>query len=250
MNKYLLIAAMLFAACGNSGNTSSEREEEKTPERHYEPEVVEDSKIPEELEIGDVEFRITEITGREFRDLPKPSRWGSWKDKEEGNIAPDKDAVKRIGDSLIFTTAENEQIILVNASNDDESDGSVTYRYEKYLPTAYQFVVTSYYYEGWDCMLVDRRNGDKHDIPGHPYVSPDGKYLISTNSDLEVGFNMNGVALFEIKEDRIESVDQEEVQTWGPGEVRWIDDKSLAMEIDVWKNNKLAKKYIRLTMKD
>ena len=84
--------------------------------------------------------------------------------------------------------------------------------------------------EGNGYKLVNNENGDVIRILGRPYFSPNGKYILSVNSDLEAGYSGNGFELFENNEGVLKKIILFEPKNWGPYSAKWIDNNTVIMK--------------------
>ena len=84
--------------------------------------------------------------------------------------------------------------------------------------------------EGNGYKLVNNKNGKVIRILGRPYFSPNGKYILSVNSDLEADYSENGFELFENNESVLKKVILFEPKNWGPFSAKWIDDDTVIMK--------------------
>jgi len=85
------------------------------------------------------------------------------------------------------------------------------------------------YYEAYGYILVHKATGEMTELYGMPVVSPDKKYILSFNQDLEAGFTFNGFQFFELKEKPI-LIGTHELLTWGPDNVVWKDSNTLLVQ--------------------
>ena len=152
------------------------------------------------------------------------------KEKEIDLLSQDSSQVKRIKDSLIFTSINKKEISLTNNLNEEED-------YEKYsyiqnLSDIKQWLISGVYNEYYDYILIDQNSGEKIAMPGLPIVSPNKKLIISGNSDLVAAFTFNGLELYKYENKKLTKVATKELANWGANEIKWIDDSTLLIKQD------------------
>jgi hypothetical protein len=112
---------------------------------------------------------------------------------------------------------------------DLDNDGLLGYIFAHYFDQIDYYLLILQYYEGSSWMLVNRKNGFKKDIYGLPYISEDNKKIIAINSDLEAGYNFNGIALYTILTDSLQMEFRKETE-WGPLDVKWINESEFLLK--------------------
>ena len=75
-------------------------------------------------------------------------------------------------------------------------DDLEVYEYEGEMQPIHQYLIAGYYYEAGDKFLIDKRTGHKTEIESHPYLSPNGKYII-TLGVTEMG-GATAIALYKV----------------------------------------------------
>ena len=70
------------------------------------------------------------------------------------------------------------------------------YEYLGEMQPIHQYLIAGYYYEAGDKFLIDKRTGHKTEIESQPYLSPDGKYII-TLGVTEMG-GATAIALYKV----------------------------------------------------
>ena len=58
-------------------------------------------------------------------------------------------------------------------------DDLEVYEYEGEMQPIHQYLIAGYYYEAGDKFFIDKRTGHETEIESHPYLSPNGKYIIT-----------------------------------------------------------------------
>ena len=75
-------------------------------------------------------------------------------------------------------------------------DDLEVYEYEGEMQPIHQYLIAGYYYEAGDKFFIDKKTGRKTEIESHPYLSPDGKYII-TLGVTEMG-GATAIALYKV----------------------------------------------------
>ena len=70
------------------------------------------------------------------------------------------------------------------------------YEYLGEMQPIHQYLIAGYYYEAGDKFLIDKRTGHKTEIESQPYLSPDGKYIV-TLGVTEMG-GATAIALYKV----------------------------------------------------
>ena len=70
------------------------------------------------------------------------------------------------------------------------------YEYLGEMQPIHQYLIAGNYYEAWDKFFIDKKTGHKTEIESHPYLSPDGKYII-TLGVTEMG-GATAIALYKV----------------------------------------------------
>ena len=75
-------------------------------------------------------------------------------------------------------------------------DDLEVYEYEGEMQPIHQYLIAGYYYEAGDKFFIDKRTGHETEIESHPYLSPNGKYII-TLGVTEMG-GATAIALYKV----------------------------------------------------
>ena len=70
------------------------------------------------------------------------------------------------------------------------------YEYLGEMQPIHQYLISGNYYEAWDKFFIDKKTGHKTEIESHPYLSPDGKYIV-TLGVTEMG-GATAIALYKV----------------------------------------------------
>ncbi|HPQ08150.1 MAG TPA: hypothetical protein PK995_02885 [Bacteroidia bacterium] len=86
-------------------------------------------------------------------------------------------------------------------------------------------------------MMVNKKNGFKCYIIGLPYISNDGKKIISINEDLLSGYSFNGIELYSIFKDSLKLEFSKKLDKWGPFDIKWINEKQILLKRRILDSN-------------
>lgn len=168
---------------------------------------------------------------------------------ENINLGGTAGRAMRHNDSLIMIAGRNKRVVLVN-NRTTNPDSAADYFYERYDTNLGQHVVYGTFYEWWYHLLIDQRTGDTTITCGEPVVSPDKKLFICGNSDILPEYTFNGFEVYEnTSPPRL--VCTEELTTWGPEEIVWVNDTMLYTRVTSLDSNGDENKepeYLRLTL--
>lgn len=136
-------------------------------------------------------------------------------------------------DSSLILILANEQTMTFPIWDDIKGVG---YTFGHYFETINYYLIRVQFVEGNCWMLVNRDNGYKTYISGLPYLSPDNKKILTINTDLEAGYSFNGIELYSVLRDSLQTEFIKETN-WGPVDLKWINDnqvylKRLQLDLD------------------
>lgn len=203
--------------------------------------------------IGNLEFEITPSTKADF-DAVKTSIH-NMDTSEAKRIKPFAAFVSRKGDSLLFKKSDNTYAYITNVNMDPNAEGDdyASYSFIEDMPEIGQWLLMATYYEAYGYVLVNKATGETTELYGMPVVSPDKKYIITFNQDLEAGFTFNGFQLFEMKDTKPVLVGQHELYTWGPDNVSWKDSNTILVQQAFKRTNdesqEMVTEYVQMEMK-
>ena len=225
---FLCILLSMFSCDTKNGETSSNTTADSLHTEEVEDTVrfegVTDSTS---FHIGNKEFEIIPSTRAAF-DAVKSSM-NTMDTSEAKRIKKQSAFVSRKGDSLLFKCANNEPAYLINNPNSD-SDDFASYSFIQDMPEIGQWLIMGSYYEAYGYVFIDKTTGESTELYGMPVVSPDKKYIITFNQDLEAGFTFNGIQLFEMKDSKPVLLGAKELNSWGPDNVKWKDSNTLFVQ--------------------
>jgi len=131
-----------------------------------------------------------------------------------------------ITDSTLVLKLIDGEIVCFNRW---DSEKEVGYIFEHYFETIDYYLLIEHYFEESNWLFVNRKNGFQKSIKGLPYISIDNKRIITINSDLDAGYNFNGIELYTILPDSIQT--EFSIETiWGPLDVQWISDNQFLVK--------------------
>lgn len=135
----------------------------------------------------------------------------------------------------------------------DTTEISDYYLFERYFKKLGYYSVFVQMYEGSYYIMVSEKSGTKTYLLGRPYFSPSGKYMISTNADLEAGYTKNGFDLYYNVDGELQLLTKLEPKDWAPTNVLWLDDNHLLINCYIlnYQGDNFYKYFtIKLTVND
>lgn len=146
---------------------------------------------------------------------------------EQHQIPKYSGMVKRVDKKLIFQLDNDKELALED--KDKESQGS-WFSFRDYLKEINSYIVHVQYYEGGAFCLINKKTGDKVDIPGLIEISPDKKRFVSYNIDLIAEYEKNGFTIYTLTNGTYKQEYDIELMEWGPSKVKWIDNSTIEIE--------------------
>ena len=137
--------------------------------------------------------------------------------------------LNRKNDTLILT-ARDTIILLVNEYYDEfkenygASSFSVAHVYPHYNIVELQATAYEYSYH----ILADLHTGDTIFSYGQPMFSNNGKYIFTSNVDLEIGYDDNGYQLITVDSLGFNTLKTVTLEGWGIQKASWISADSIA----------------------
>jgi len=199
----------------------------------HKPAVISQSPKPEQpldtFEMGSKNFLVYAMDESPFD--PEPAVESDSAEVKLLNHHDGNGHVKRKGNTLTISTDNGKQVVLTDKSDiDKDGESYAIYTYTGYLPDIKQYGIFCTYYESLDYLLVNQATGESIHTWGPPLISPDKKYFICASYDLEAGFTANGLQLYSYLNGKIIPVGEIELEKWGPGQIKWLDNHSLVAE--------------------
>ena len=96
----------------------------------------------------------------------------------------------------VLTLPCNDTVVKLKDVEMTPQDDLEYYEYLGEIQPIHQYLIAGYYYEAGDKFLIDKRTGHKTEIESHPYLSPNGKYII-TLGVTEMG-GATAIALYKV----------------------------------------------------
>ncbi|BAV04340.1 hypothetical protein SAMN05421788_11068 [Filimonas lacunae] len=148
---------------------------------------------------------------------------------EQVALTRDSAWVTREADSLRFVVKNGNG---GGFKNNDKTDGDdyVRYYYKGLLSDIGYYCVSAAYYESGETILVSQATGERVNVWDMPLISPDKKTFLCFSYDLVAGFVPNGIQLYTVNNGKAEQVADAELTRWGPGRMKWVDNKTLEGE--------------------
>ncbi|WP_295129018.1 hypothetical protein [uncultured Chitinophaga sp.] len=222
--KYLIpvAAAVICCACGSPAVTTNNADTTITTQQRPDTTVTA-ATVKETIKIGNVVYDITSATEEEFDNA---QAWVS-DTSEVRTLAATGGLVSRVVDTM-FLRAGLRTVRLIN-NGDDDGDSFCQYDFLGEAPGTGQWVVLGMYYESAAYLLISKETGDTTYTMGTPVLSPDKKYFMCCNADLEAQFTPNGIQLF--RNTKVpELVEEVSLEKWGPEALKWIDQQHILIK--------------------
>ena len=118
------------------------------------------------------------------------------KAKKKGYFPLVKDTLSIKKQKGILTLPCNDTVVKLKDVEMTPQDDLEVYEYEGEMQPIHQYLIAGYYYEAGGKFFIDKRTGHKTEIESHPYLSPDGKYII-TLGVTEMG-GATAIALYKV----------------------------------------------------
>jgi hypothetical protein len=155
----------------------------------------------------------------------------TWKpDTSEANNLKQNPDVKRNGDTLFITLKNNTVKQLISKPYVEGADDLTEYKYLGKLNSINYHLFYVALYEASAYLMVNADNGKETYMCGKPAISPNKKYLVSSNCDLQAQFDFNGFQMYDITKDSLKLNWDRGLTTWGADNVAWINDNTLVVE--------------------
>ncbi len=130
-------------------------------------------------------FTIDQISYEEYQ-----------KAKKNGYFPLVKDTLAIKKKEGILTLPCSDTVVKLKDVEMTPQDDLEYYEYLGEMQPIHQYLIAGYYYEAGDKFLIDKRTGHKTEIESQPYLSPDGKYIV-TLGVTEMG-GATAIALYKI----------------------------------------------------
>lgn len=153
--------------------------------------------------------------------------------KKEGNklILPLDNGTEKV----ILDVAGKGDIISETNTNENKSEDTRIYIFDKFYKEINYYGVIVRYYVGMDnssfYLLINKKNGNEISLPSEKLIiSPNKQRIVSYNVDLISGFTTNGFNIFNLKDGNSYKEYEYYPKDWGPSNVKWINDSELEFE--------------------
>ena len=130
-------------------------------------------------------FTIDQISYEEYQ-----------KAKKNGYFPLVKDTLAIKKKEGILTLPCSDTVVKLKDVEMTPQDDLEYYEYLGEMQPIHQYLIAGYYYEAGDKFLIDKRTGHKTEIESQPYLSPDGKYIV-TLGVTEMG-GATAIALYKV----------------------------------------------------
>ena len=117
------------------------------------------------------------------------------KAKKNGYFPLLKDTLIKKKEGILSLPCSDTVVKLKDVEMTPQDDLEV-YEYEGEMQPIHQYLIAGYYYEAGGKFFIDKRTGHKTEIESQPYLSPDGKYII-TLGVTEMG-GATAIALYKV----------------------------------------------------
>ena len=118
------------------------------------------------------------------------------KAKKNGYFPLVKDTLAIKKKEGILSLPCNDTVVKLKDVEMTPQDDLEVYEYEGEIQPIHQYLIAGYYYEAGDKFFIDKRTGHETEIESHPYLSPNGKYII-TLGVTEMG-GATAIALYKV----------------------------------------------------
>ncbi len=108
----------------------------------------------------------------------------------------------------------------------DPSTDETDFCFENYFKQLKLLLFRVQWGEGNNYAIVDLTDGKRTYIIGRPVFSPDEKFMIAINCDIEAQYSNNGFELFEVANRDFKKIWGYDPTIWGPVE-RWVDNSTM-----------------------
>ncbi len=136
--------------------------------------------------------------------------------------------VARTGQTLSLALRDGKQKEFADRVTQDDS--TIRYAFRDYFRPQGLFVMCRQFYEGGDHVVVDDRTGKAVELDAAPYLSPDGRRLLTASYDLAAGYVPNRLRVYELKGTTLLEQYSIEPMEWGPADADWLDDNTIAFD--------------------
>lgn len=215
MAKNILIVGLLFVlSCSSDSKINKEKTKLKDTVANSDKLQKVNYSIYNETKF----YKIEPSTQQEFDDANK---------KYEQLLNTDKSQNVIVKDGVIsIYIANGELLTFSNVNSSNEVDEKIFVYVGEIKPLKY-YVITSKYWEGTECILINANNGDKDTMWTLPYVSPQQSYIACKSAPFGMDGVPNGLQIFKVQtNDLIRHIEINQ-QFWVPDRFVWKTDNEI-----------------------
>ncbi len=148
----------------------------------------------------------------------------------EDEVIDNSENVSHEDSLLTFSLTNGEKVELKDVYQPFQANVLIFHYLKSYNVISY-WLYEVFYYEGAGMFLLNKDNGEKINVWGVPTFSPDKSHFVTNSIDVVAGYQPNGIQLFEVNAGKATLVWKFEVsEEWGPENVRWIDNETIAIQ--------------------
>jgi len=218
----LAIAVTLFNSCTQLTSTSKNNDSSKVT-------------LKDTLIAGDYILNVEEICSFQTNDFYNNCYALEAEDLKNifGNYFTKTDNV------LSLKLANGKTVKYVDVKSEDDSiqiERGVHYEFKYYFEDIEYYLLDVGLWEGGYGLLVNRKNGLSKEITGLPYISKNHKKIICINEDLESGYTTNGIELYTVLNDSLQTEFRKSIEGWGPADISWINENQILLKTERFQN--------------
>ncbi|MDR6564362.1 MULTISPECIES: hypothetical protein [unclassified Arcicella] len=168
------------------------------------------------------------------------------KTNQATNLIPDSTKLEKVGLKWFGNLADGTK---KNIATNDTTEGFDTYAVYEFigvLAEQSQWVFQVNFYESIEYVLIDMHTGKHMPLYGFPVVSPDKKWIISSNADLVAGESENAFNLIQITPQGLIVKDEVTLKTRGINQLKWINNTTLVVKETFLQNDEELIRYAKL----
>ncbi|SMB87323.1 hypothetical protein SAMN00120144_1539 [Hymenobacter roseosalivarius DSM 11622] len=154
---------------------------------------------------------------------------------------------QRRSDALLLTLTNGRTLTLTNNITDPDEEKHVVYRFRGPLENSDFWVLDVTRWESGFVLLINQHTGRRTRLWGRPVLAPNGTHLVTSNSDMEAHYSPNGLQVWSLEKGIPLLRWNRVVNTWGPEEVRWLNDQTLVIR-QYYPDSTPQIKYARLLL--
>lgn len=151
---------------------------------------------------------------------------------EDYKLKIDSKFAKRHNDTL-FVKLKDDSWFSVHVDLSEEYEQEA-YNYENYFREKGYYLIRIQYPEGNGYKLINDKTGKTTYLFGDLFFYNDTNLAISINCDIDAGYCHNGLQLFDFSMEEPHLIFKYSPEWWGPSKIKWISDKEVAAEIEVF----------------